>query len=213
MDAEHGNIADGDIHTSVIAISSIPTCSPIVRIPAAEPWMVKRALDAGAHGIMVPLLQTAAEVKAFVSATKFPPKGTRGFGSPFPMGAFRAGQSAEMGAVQYLQEANDSLITIVQIETRDALANVNEIAAVDGVDVLFVGPFDLGNNIGFPILGEMDVELKKAIDRVKDAALANKKSVGIYCTSGEQARDFADKGFHMVSASLNHSATLLTFAL
>jgi 4-hydroxy-2-oxoheptanedioate aldolase len=99
----------------------------------------------------------------------------------------------------YLQHANDSLLTIVQIETASALASVREIAAIPGVDCLFIGPFDLGNNIGRPILGDMHEELKEAIEEIKDAAHAEGKKVGIYCTSGEQSREFAEKGFDMVS--------------
>lgn len=163
--------------------------------------MVKRALDAGAHGIMVPLLQTAAEAQAFVKATKFPPRGMRGFGSPFPMSAFKT--EKDMGAVQYLREANDAIVTIVQIETREALENIQEIAAVDGVDVLFVGPFDLGNNIGYPIAEDgMHEELKSAIEKVRKAAEEKGKSSGIYCTSGDQGRGFADQGFNMVCSML-----------
>ena len=76
---------------------------------------------------------------------------------------------------------------------------VDAIAKVPGIDVLFIGPFDLGNNIGHPILdGTMHDELKEAIVKIQEAAKENKKSTGIYCTSGDQARQFADEGFHMV---------------
>lgn len=203
IDCEHGQLSDSHMHDSVVAISGIPSCSPIIRIPAAQPWMVKRAVDAGAHAIMVPLLQTAAEAKDFVRATKFPPRGMRGFGSPFPMGAFKT--EKEMDAVQYLQEANDAIVTIVQIETREALANIKEIAAVEGVDVLFVGPFDLGNNIGRPIIeADMHEDLETAIETVRKAAKDSGKKSGIYCTSGEQGQRFADQGFHMVSRVFLH---------
>lgn len=77
------------------------------------------ALDAGAHGICVPLLYTADDARKLVSSTKFPPQGTRGFGSPFPMGKF-----SNQSTVEYLQEANDALVTIAQIETKEALENV-----------------------------------------------------------------------------------------
>jgi 4-hydroxy-2-oxoheptanedioate aldolase len=100
----------------------------------------------------------------------------------------------------YLQQANDALITIVQIETKEALANVDEIAAIDGVDVLLIGPFDLGNNIGHPILdGTMHANLVSAIDNILQAATKHGKGTGIYCTSGEQSRHFAEKGFNMIS--------------
>jgi len=99
----------------------------------------------------------------------------------------------------YLQNANASLLTIVQIETKSALEHVSEIAAIPGVDCLLIGPFDLGNNIGRPILGEMHQELKDAIEKIKQAAHANGKKVGIYCGGGDQARDYAERGFDMIS--------------
>jgi 4-hydroxy-2-oxoheptanedioate aldolase len=87
------------------------------------------------------LLRTAQEAREIVRAAKFPPQGTRGFGSPYAMERF----SPIPTMTKYLQQANNSLLTIVQIETQQALENLEEIAAVDGVDVLFVGPFDLGS--------------------------------------------------------------------
>ncbi|KAI9845336.1 MAG: hypothetical protein M1837_004958 [Sclerophora amabilis] len=199
VDTEHGNIDDAAMHEAVAAIAGCGA-SPIVRVISNEGWMVKRALDAGAHGIVVPLLRTADDARQIVTSAKFPPKGTRGFGSPFPMGAFGNESSAE-----YLQQANDSLLTIIQIETKEALANVDAIAKVPGVDVLFVGPFDLGNNIGHPILdGTMHDELKTGVSKILKASVDNGKKAGIYCTSGEQSKMYADQGFHMVSPIQNY---------
>ncbi|KAE9982408.1 hypothetical protein EG328_010942 [Venturia inaequalis] len=195
VDCEHGNIDDGQMHEAVAALAACRV-SPIVRIAANEAWMVKRALDSGAHGILVPLLYTQADATRLVSSAKFPPQGTRGFGSPFPMEKFHPSLTTQ----DYLLQANTSLTTIVQIETKEALANVDAIAATDGVDVLLVGPFDLGNNIGHPILdGKMHDDLTKAIDTILTAAQKAGKSTGIYCTSGEQSKHFADKGFNMIS--------------
>jgi 4-hydroxy-2-oxoheptanedioate aldolase len=139
-------------------------------------------------------LETPEDAKKLVESAKFPPKGRRGFGSPFSMEKFGI-----QSQTQYLQEANDALLTIVQIETKEALENVDAIAQVDGIDVLLVGPFDLGNNIGHPILdGTMSEELKDAIATIRMSARDNGISSGIYATSGEQAREFADQGFQMV---------------
>lgn len=212
----HGTSAnkapDGDMHEAVSAIAACGV-SPIVRIPDSQPWMVKRkfarllvktltylpgALDAGAHGILVPLLKTADQAAAVVRAAKFPPLGERGFGSPFSPGVF----SASLQANEYLQQANTSLLTIIQIETAEALANVDAIAAVPGVDVLFVGPFDLGNAIGHPITGpDYHPELHSAIEKVLEAAFAAKKKTGIYTNSGVQAGKVAKLGFDMVNVS------------
>ncbi|MCJ1312444.1 hypothetical protein MMC25_006118 [Agyrium rufum] len=196
VDTEHGIIDDGAMHEAVAAIAGCGV-SPVVRIAANEAWMVKRALDTGAHGIIVPLLYTADDARRLVLSAKFPPQGQRGFGSP--VAHFNFGIQS---MTDYLQQANDSLVTIVQIETKEALANVDEIAKVPGIDVLLVGPFDLGNNIGHPILdGTMHEDLKKAIATIHKASKENGKRTGIYCTSGDQARQFADQGFHMISVA------------
>jgi 4-hydroxy-2-oxoheptanedioate aldolase len=107
-----------------------------------------------------------------------------------------------LSATDYLHQANDALITSVQIETKEALEEVDAIAAVPGIDVLFVGPFDLGNNIGYPVVdGKMDDKLHEAIAKVLKAAVAAGKKAGIFCTSGEQAKTYADQGFHMISCA------------
>ena len=150
---------------------------------------------------MVPLIRSVGEVEAVVRAAKFPPLGVRGTGSPFAHGAFIS-RGGTISAADYVQDANKSLLTIVQIETQEALDDVESIARVDGLDVLFVGPFDLGNSICAPIMnGVMDQRLKDSIVRVQKAASAAGKATGIYCVSGEQAREFAQQGFKMVSSS------------
>jgi 4-hydroxy-2-oxoheptanedioate aldolase len=155
-------------------------------------------LDSGAHGVLVPLLYNAEDAKKLVLSAKFPPQGQRGFGSPFPMERFHP----DLGAGDYLQQANDAILTMIQIETQEALENVDAIAAVPGVDVLFVGPFDLGNNIGHPIIdGKMHENLHAAIANILKAANAAGKKAGIFCTSGEQAKGYADQGFHMISVA------------
>jgi 4-hydroxy-2-oxoheptanedioate aldolase len=149
----------------------------------------------------VPLIRTVDEVKNLVASAKFPPEGRRGYGSPFAVQNFEAGLSG----AEYLQQANDSLLTMVQIETQEALDAVEEIAPL--VDVVFIGPYDLGNNIGHPITGiKMDPELDDAIARILGAAVAAGTKCGIYCGSGEQARQYAEMGFHMISVATDYSA-------
>jgi len=185
------------MHEAIPAIAACGT-SPIVRVPDNQGWMVKRALDSGAHGVLVPLLYTVEDAKKLVLSAKFPPQGQRGFGSPFPQERFHHA----LGSTDYLQQANDSILIMVQIETKEALQNVEAIAAVPGIDVLFVGPFDLGNNIGHPIInGVMHEELHAAIASVLKAANAAGKKAGIFCTSGEQSKKYADDKFHMISVA------------
>jgi 4-hydroxy-2-oxoheptanedioate aldolase len=124
LDCEHGNIGDSQMHESVAAIASCGV-SPVVRIAANEGWMVKRALDAGAHGIVVPLLYDAEDARRLVQSAKFPPVGQRGYGSPFSMGAF-----GDPSGLEYMQQANEALVTIVQIETREAFENVSALVGL-----------------------------------------------------------------------------------
>jgi len=203
VDCEHGNLADAQMHEAVSAVASCGV-SPLVRIPDNQGWMVKRALDSGAHGIVVPLLYTADDARRLVQSAKFPPLGQRGYGSPFSQGAFDL--RGNLSGLEYMQQANDGLVTIVQIETKEALENVDAIAAVNGIDVLFIGPFDLGNNIGFPVTGEFAPELNAAIEKIRKAAMAAGKKAGMFCLSGEQARHYADQGFHMISVVADMAA-------
>ena len=132
--------------------------------------------------ILVPLIRSVDEVKQVVAAAKFPPQGRRGFGSPIAMQNFDPLPSF----TEYLQQANDALLTMVQIETKEAVDAVEEIAPL--VDLLFIGPFDLGNNLGFPIInGDVKPELNEAIARILKAAKGAGKKCGIYCSSGDEA--------------------------
>lgn len=140
-----------------------------------------------------------------MSACKFPPEGTRGFGSPFAMHTF----SPTPSMTTYLQSANSSLLTMVQIETREALERVAEIAPL--VDVVLVGPFDLGNNIGQPILdGVMSQELKDAVESVRVAAERAGVVSGIFCTGPEMAKSCADAGWGMISVATDLTALMGT---
>ncbi len=114
---------------------------------------------------------------------------------------------------EYLQHANDALLTIVQIETKEALDAVDEIARVPGIDVLLIGPFDLGNNIGHPILnGVIKPELVQAMDRILAASKNAGKKTGFFATSPEQAKEYAGKGFDMISVALDVTHLQATLA-
>lgn len=157
--------------------------------------MVKRALDTGAHGVLVPLLRTVQEAKDLVQASKFPPWGKRGFGSPYSAKQF----GRTISSADYLEQANESVLTMVQIETKEALEAVDEIAAVEGIDVLFVGPFDLGNNIGHRITAEgIPQQLEEALLKIQAAAKKAGKKSGIYTLDPEHAKTCRKQGFDMV---------------
>ncbi|KAH0419996.1 HpcH/HpaI aldolase/citrate lyase family protein [Colletotrichum camelliae] len=202
VDCEHGNIDDGAMHDAVPAIAALGV-SPVVRLADLQGWMVKRALDSGAHAILVPLLRTVDEAKQLVREAKFPPQGIRGFGSLIALERFNSNPTL----TEYLHQANDALLTIIQIETKEAYDNVEGIAGVNGIDALFIGPFDLGNNIGRPVQnGVIPPELEAALERILTAARNAGKKCGIYCKDGAQAKHFASQGYDMVTAVTDYTA-------
>ncbi|EMD31988.1 hypothetical protein CERSUDRAFT_59320 [Gelatoporia subvermispora B] len=181
IDCEHGMTPlHGGAGESIQAIAGLGSNAPttMVRIPAtgasadgSANWQIKYVLDAGARGVVVPMVSNAAQAKSVVSAARFPPAGIRGFGSPFTQTTWG------ISAAEYLSTANDSVIVLVQIETREAVQNLQEILSVDGlVDGVFIGPFDLSLSLGFPVPSpEPHPEVEKVIQRIKDAAHASGK--------------------------------------
>jgi 2-keto-3-deoxy-L-rhamnonate aldolase RhmA len=144
----------------------------VVRIAQNETPRFKRALDMGAMGVMVPYVNTAAEARAAVAAMRYPPHGIRGV-AKFNRGAGFGGDFEE-----YYAHAHERLLTVVQIETPEAIRNIEEIAAVDGADVLFVGPTDLSYNMGIRDQLESPAFLE-VLQRVSEAARNCGKAAGI----------------------------------
>ncbi|KAL2865544.1 HpcH/HpaI aldolase family protein [Aspergillus lucknowensis] len=193
IDCEHGAIDDREMHLQVAAVASAGV-SPIVRIPSSEPWMMKRALDAGAHGIMVPMCETKEQAEAIVSGCRYPPFGTRGAGAMFAHSAFN--QSPR----EYFTTANDHIIVIVQIESRRAVENCEEIAGVDGVDMLFIGPNDLASSMGYVAFDHGGIEeVQSAIARVLKAAKGRGKYAGHFALGAEEAAKRWAQGFDFVN--------------
>lgn len=171
LDHEHGPGSDSTILHQLQAVSATPA-SCLVRVAANEPPRFKRVLDAGAHGVMVPYVSTADEARAAVRALRYPPHGMRGVAKLTRASSFGARFD------DYFAHAHEWLVTLTQIETTDALDNAAEIAAVDGVDVLFVGPMDLTTSMG--ISGQYDdARFHDALGEVADAAREHGKAAGI----------------------------------
>ncbi|KAJ9623794.1 hypothetical protein H2204_011086 [Knufia peltigerae] len=192
IDCEHGNIGDDAMHNAVAAISALGV-SPIIRIRGPAHDIIKRALDTGAHGIMVPQINTAEEARQVVASCKFPPQGVRGQGSAFP--AIAHGLSTP----EYMKSANETILTMVQIETRSGVENVDDIAAVPGVDLVFVGPNDLAQAVlGYvPARGD-EADFNDAIDKIIAAGRAHGKWVGRMVNDGALAKE-AKKRYDMVA--------------
>ncbi|KAI5120420.1 hypothetical protein M0805_006920 [Coniferiporia weirii] len=190
IDAEHGRINDTELYTHATAISAAGR-SPIVRVPVDSGWWAKRALDAGAHGLMVPLLRDAAGAREVVASARYPPVGNRGFGPMYTHHAF-----GESCTPEEYREGSKDLVVLAQIETKEAVANLDEIAQVEGLDVLFIGPYDLSLNLGVAFGSDAHED---AIQKVLQFSHKYGKKAAIYCTNGDQARVRAEQGFDMIS--------------
>ncbi|BEJ11442.1 hypothetical protein CspHIS471_0108640 [Cutaneotrichosporon sp. HIS471] len=202
IDAEHGAITDADYYDLNQHITA-EGISPIIRIPADEPWMIKRALDSGAHGIMVPMCHDGKQAARIASASKYAPQGTRGCGSPFTQQIFGVPEAT------YEAECNSNLVTIVQIESAAGVENVQAIAATKDIDVLFVGPFDLAKSMDVPFGGE---EHEAAIASVLKATHAAGKKAAIFCMDGAQAARRIDQGFDAASIATDTDSLMREFA-
>ncbi|KAB8071619.1 Pyruvate/Phosphoenolpyruvate kinase-like domain-containing protein [Aspergillus leporis] len=203
IDQGHGNISDGIMYEIVAATAACGASRPLSAFP--QHWMIKRIRRQRARNVGL-CLGTAEDARNVVRFSKVPPEGNRGFESLLAVDKFVGqhphGGVKQLTSVEYLQQANSSLVIAVQIETKATLENEEKIAAVPGIDVLFIGPFDLAINIGHPILdpARMVQELVQTIQSIRDAAHAASKAVDIYCDTGEQATAYANRGFHMMSA-------------
>jgi len=205
VDCEHGNISDDSMHDSVAAISAL-SVSPIIRVRGAAHDVLKRAIDTGAHGILVPQVNTAKEAMQIVKSCKFPPQGTRGQGSPF------AAMGHGLTVPEYLRSANETILTMVQIETLAGVESVDAIAAVPGVDVLFIGPNDLALALlGYlPARGD-EPEFVAAVEKTVTAARKHGKWVVRLVESGALAKEV--KGmFDAVAVANDVKATQRWFA-
>ena len=169
--------------------------APLVRVPLNDFSMVSRALDFGAEAIIAPMINDASDARAFVSAAKFPPLGERSFGPQRAMAL--QGRTA---ASEYLREANEHTLTLAMIETPAALNNVEEIADTDGIDALFVGPYDLSTSLSAGTAQDVTApEVERAIDEICAAAVKAGKIPGIYCSDAQRALAMAKRGFKFIT--------------
>jgi 2-keto-3-deoxy-L-rhamnonate aldolase RhmA len=191
IDHEHGPGGEDTLLHQLHAASATPTF-PIVRIAANETPRFKRALDMGALGVMVPYVNTAAEARAAVNAMRYPPHGVRGV-AKFNRGAGFGGDFEE-----YYLHARERLLGVIQIETPEAITHIDEIAAVDGVDVLFVGPTDLSYNMG--IRDQLEsAPFTAAMEKVSAAAKKHGKAAGILVHSAPLVPKMRELGFSFVA--------------
>jgi len=190
VDLQHGAIEFAAAFQMLQAISTSPAI-PLVRVPWNEPSIMTKVLDAGAYGIICPMIESAAEAEAFVSACRYPPLGTRSYG-PNRV-TFYAGSD-------YLQHANSELLLLAQIETRKAVENVNSILAVTGLDGVYVGPADLSLSLGAsPSMTPSDPHVVSAIGQVRERARAAERIAAIHTDGARTAKQRFAEGFQFCS--------------
>lgn len=194
FDLEHSGFGFETVKSAIRYLEA-GAVAPIVRVPSKEYHHIARACDMGAEGLMVPMVGTAAEARAIVDSVKYYPAGRRGVALQVAHDRYRPGAVAEK-----LSSANAATTLFCQIETAEGVANADAIAALDGVDCLWVGHFDLSMSLGIP--GQFDHrEFKKAIDKVIAATRKHNKALGRLVPTVEQGVDFFAQGFDFICYS------------
>lgn len=191
VDSEHNAV---DIRTlgQMFSAMSVSGVAPMVRIPWNTAENIKRVLDAGAWGIVVPMVNSREEAELAVSAAKYPPTGTRS------VGGSRHAMSFGTSSKEYYEHANDQVMVIVQIEHIDGVNNADEILSVPGVDACFIGPNDLaasmGLGIGVPLESDQP-ELVEAIFHIRDTAKKHGVAPGVHTSGAEGLNTRIEQGF------------------
>ena len=187
VDLEHGMLTEADLLAHLLAIQATPTAA-LVRVASSERMRIGRVLDFGADGLMFPRLETAAEVVQALSWMRYPPAGIRGVAA----GTRGAGYSTVPHAE--IRTLNDRILGVFQVESPLAVAAADQLAAIDGVDVLFVGPADLSHAMGIP--GEFtNPDFVAALDHVAAVARAHGKGAGMLVRDAAEVAGYHARGF------------------
>jgi len=191
IDLEHGSLS---IHDAQVAIQAVANRSyTLVRVPDGTTENIKRVLDTGCSGIIVPMVNSETYARKIVSLSKYPPMGERS------VGLGRA-QGFGLNFTDYLGSANDQTVVIVQIEHREAVSNLEQILSVTGLDAVFIGPYDLSSSMG--LLSQVThPEVAAAVKTIRSACDRRGLKYGIYCSTAEQARAEIEAGAKMVAVS------------
>lgn len=195
IDLEHGPIDIESAHAMIAATRGTGT-APIVRVPWNEHWMVKPVLDAGALGIVFPMIRSADEARAAVASMRYPPDGIRGFGPLY------AAPRLGTGMGDHVDVADRELTCIVLIEHRDAIEDIERIVEVPGVDVCQIAPFDLALSYGHRD-GVDHPEVLEAIARAEQVILPSPARLGGLAGSPDQARAMVERGYSVILGGLD----------
>jgi 4-hydroxy-2-oxoheptanedioate aldolase len=192
IDLQHGVIDYAAMVPMLQAISTTPTV-PIVRVPWLEPGILMKALDAGAYGVICPMVNTREDAQRLVAYTHYAPRGTRSYG---PVRALL------YGGADYAATANETIVVFAMIETAQALDNLDAILSVEGLDAVYIGPSDLSLALGCkPAFDDVDPPVAQAIDHILERARAHGVKAGVHNGAPEVALARVAKGFNFVTVS------------
>jgi 4-hydroxy-2-oxoheptanedioate aldolase len=197
VDMQHGLI-DYQVAVTMLQALSTTETVPIARVPWNEPGIIMKALDAGAYGVIIPMVNSKAEAEAAVGACRYAPDGYRSHG---PV------RAAIYGGRDYSTKANEEMLCIVMIETREAIERVEEIVSVPGVDVAYIGPADLSVSLGLPPASyHEEPKYAGAVQKVVDACRKHNVIAGFHGGNPANARARIEQGFRFVEVSSDAEA-------
>jgi 4-hydroxy-2-oxoheptanedioate aldolase len=192
VDQQHG-VIDYDSMVPMFQAIRGGGAAPITRVLSNDPFLIMKALDAGAWAVIVPLVNSAEEAARAVSACRYPPRGMRSFGPVRAANVIGSRDPEELGG---------EVVCLVMVETREALERVEEIAATPGLDGIYVGPSDLALSLGLPPTLEVaEDEHADAVRRISEACHERGIAAGIHSPSGDWARRHAEAGFDLVTVA------------
>lgn len=195
FDLQHGLMDYSDLNRLLPAICGQPV-TPLVRVAANTPDQIGKVLDVGAEGVIVPMVNSVEEAERAVSACYYPPLGQRSCGPMRP---------AMVHGFEYLAQANGQIACVPMIETQKGLNNVDAIAAVEGVDGLFIGPMDLCYGLGLPPGDFGNPRFTEAVAAIVDACRKHGRAVGMFGYTAEMAKESLENGFNFASAGTDIS--------
>ena len=193
MDGEHAPLPVLEWQRLMQAVGG--RCASVLRVPSLSERDIKKALDIGADGIIVPMVNNVEQAQQAVAWSKYPPRGRRG------VGLARA-QGYGLDFAENMEHANDRTALIVQAEHIDAVGNIDAIAAVDGIDAVFIGPYDLSASMGKT--GQVDdPEVVGAIERVREACRQNGVALGYFGVDAASVEPYIERGYHLICAGVD----------
>jgi 4-hydroxy-2-oxoheptanedioate aldolase len=192
VDQQHG-VIDYDSMVPMFQAIRAEGSAPITRVLSNDPFTIMKALDAGAWGVIVPLIGSAEDAASAVSACRYPPLGVRSYGPVRAAGVIGSRDPEKLGG---------EVLCLVMVETREALERVEEIASTPGIDGIYIGPADLALSLRLPPTLDVTENIHvEAVKRIREACHRNGIAAGIHAASGERARQHAEAGFDMVTVA------------